>query len=69
MFQDAPSQQYSSTEWWFLRSVHALSHKRTQETNPLLPEISGQTEIIYLQGGYTQNKILKWSHTRLSCVL
>lgn len=36
---------------------------------PKKPEISGQTEIIYLQGGYTQNKILKWSHTRLSCVL
>lgn len=45
----APSQQYSPKEQLFLRSINAFSDKRTEETDPFIPENSGQTEIPHFQ--------------------
>lgn len=59
ILQHAPSQQYSSTAQWFLRSVNAFSPKKTEETEPFIPEGSGQTQIPHLQDGFNHKQTPK----------
>lgn len=59
MLQHAPSQQYSPTAQWFLRSINAFSPKKTEETEPFIPEGSGQTQIPHLQDGFNHKQTPK----------
>ena len=59
MLQYAPSQLYSPTAQWLLRSINAFSHKRTKKTNPFISESSGQTEIPHCPDGFNHKQIPK----------
>lgn len=59
MLQHAPSQQYSPTSQWFLRSKNAFSPKKTEETGPFIPESCGQTQIPHLQHGFNHKQTPK----------